>query len=174
MELTCPIQCTYQLTEVTGRKDLAQQSKQKTLKGPLGHFQLNGDMAHQYCISNEAFGFLGRKPAFIVWYYGKVHTSRSKIKIWQCVESDQLYLLSGSSAWWLPPPPRTAAQSAPLLIWLRLKTLHVPWKTTAQSGDIDRATPRWVFLFLPVCGSWTKGGGGGGGSALSWPTQDNT
>lgn len=61
MELTCPIQCTYQLTEVTGRKDLAQQSKQKTLKGPLGQFQLNGDMGHRYCISNEA---LRAKPAF--------------------------------------------------------------------------------------------------------------
>lgn len=47
MKLTCPIQCTYQLTEVTGRKDLAQQSKQKTLERPLGHFHLNGDMAHQ-------------------------------------------------------------------------------------------------------------------------------
>lgn len=41
MQLTCPIQCTYHLIEVTGRKDLAQQSKQKTLKGPLGHFQQN-------------------------------------------------------------------------------------------------------------------------------------
>lgn len=48
MELTCPIQCTYRLTEVTVRKDLAQQSTQKTLKGPQGRFQLNGDMAHQY------------------------------------------------------------------------------------------------------------------------------
>lgn len=38
MELTCPIQCTYHLTEVTGRKDLAQQSKQKTLKGLPGTF----------------------------------------------------------------------------------------------------------------------------------------
>lgn len=109
-------------------------------------------MAHQYRISNEAFAFQQ------VWYYSKVHTSRSKIKIWQCVESDQLYLLSGSSAWWLPP--RAAAQLAALLIWLRLKTLHVPWKTSAQSSDIDRATPRWVFLFLPVCGSWTEDGGG--------------
>lgn len=58
MELTCPIQCTYRLTEVTVRKDLAQQSTQKTLKGPLGHFQLNGDMAHQYCTSAAIFHFL--------------------------------------------------------------------------------------------------------------------
>lgn len=164
MELTCPIRCTYQLTEVTGRKDLAQQSKQKTLEGPLGHFQLNGDMAHQYCISNKALG----TPAFKVWYYSELRTSRSKIKIWQCVESDQLYLLSGSSAWWLLP--RAAAQLAVLLIWLRLKTLHVPWMTTAQSGDIDRATPRWVFLFLPVCGSWTQDGGG----AVPWADPHRT
>lgn len=55
MELTCPIQCTYRLTEVTVRKDLAQQSTQKTLKGPLGHFQLNGDMARQYYNPNGKF-----------------------------------------------------------------------------------------------------------------------
>lgn len=41
MEVTCPIQCTYKLTEVTVRKDLAQQSTQETLKGPRGHFRLN-------------------------------------------------------------------------------------------------------------------------------------
>lgn len=34
MELTCPSQCTYRLTEVAVRKDLAQQSTQKTLKSP--------------------------------------------------------------------------------------------------------------------------------------------
>lgn len=61
MELTCPIQCTYRLTEVTVRKDLAQQSTQKTLKGPQGHFQLNGDMADQYCISTAALNFLRGK-----------------------------------------------------------------------------------------------------------------
>lgn len=55
MELTCQIQCTYRLTEVTVRKDLAQQSTQKTLKGPRGHFPLNGDMAHQYCICSIEF-----------------------------------------------------------------------------------------------------------------------
>lgn len=58
MELACPSQCTYRLTEVTVRKDLAQQSTQKTLKGPQGHFQLNGDMAHQYFTSAAAFHFL--------------------------------------------------------------------------------------------------------------------
>lgn len=57
MELTCQIQCTYRLTEVTVRKDLAQQSTQKTLKGPRGHFPLNGDMAHQYCILTAALNF---------------------------------------------------------------------------------------------------------------------
>lgn len=62
-------------------------------------------MARQYRISNEAFALQQ------VWYDSKVHTSRSKIKIWQYVESDQRYLLSGSSAWWLPPLPRAAAAS---------------------------------------------------------------
>lgn len=57
MELTCQIQCTYRLTEVTVRKDLAQQSTQKTLEGPWGHFPLNGDMEHQYCISTAALNF---------------------------------------------------------------------------------------------------------------------
>lgn len=143
MELTCPIQCTYHLTEVTGRKDLAQQSKQKTLKGPPGHFFCENYGAS---ISHLKWGL---RLSGKVWYYSKVHTSRSKIKIWQCVRPDQLYLLSGSSAWWLlPPPPRAAAQLAALLIRRRLKTLHVPWKSPAQSSDIDRATPRWVFLFL--------------------------
>lgn len=61
MELTCPSQCTYRLTEVTVRKDLAQQSTQKTLKGPQGHFQLNGDMAHQYCPWTAVFHFLPSK-----------------------------------------------------------------------------------------------------------------
>lgn len=51
MELPCPIQRTYRPTEVTVSKDLAQHSMQKTLKGPLGHFQLNGDlsMLHLSC-----------------------------------------------------------------------------------------------------------------------------
>lgn len=48
MELTCPGQCTYRLTEVTVRKDLAQQSKQKTLKGPQGRLPLGGGKARQY------------------------------------------------------------------------------------------------------------------------------
>ena len=61
MELTCPIQCTYRLTEVTVRKDLAQQSTQKTLKGPRGHFQLNGDMARQYRRSAAVFQFPANK-----------------------------------------------------------------------------------------------------------------
>lgn len=168
MELTCPIQCIYRLTEVTVRKDLAQQSTQKTLKGLWGHFQLNGDMVHQYCISTAAFTFLLGGTGFKSLILKR--TSRSKIRIWQCVKSDQLYLLSRSSTRMVLP--RAAAQLAALLISLWLKTLHVPWKTAAQSSDIDRATLRWVFLFLPVCGSWAKDGGGG--SALSWPTQDNT
>lgn len=122
-------------------KDLAQQSKQKTLKGPSGHF-----FSENYGASISHLKW-GPSLSGKVWYYSKVHTSRSKIKIWQCVRPDQLYLLSGSSAWWLPPP-RAAAQLAALLIRPRLKTLHVPWKSQAQSSDIDRATPRWVFLFL--------------------------
>lgn len=36
MELTCPGQCTYRLTEVTVRKDLAQQSKQKNFERSSG------------------------------------------------------------------------------------------------------------------------------------------
>lgn len=61
MELACQSQCTYRLSEVTVRKDLAQQSTQKTLKGPQGHFQLNGDMAHQYCTSAAVVHFLHSK-----------------------------------------------------------------------------------------------------------------
>lgn len=58
MEPTCPIQCAYRLTEVTVRKDLAQQSTQKTSKGPWGHFPLNGDMARQYSTSTAKFHLL--------------------------------------------------------------------------------------------------------------------
>lgn len=90
----------------------------------------------------------------------------------ECVELDQLYLLTCSSA--RLPLPSAAAQLAVLLISPWLKTLHVPWKAATQSCDIDRATLRWVFLSLPVCGSWTKDGVGGGGGALSWPPRDNT
>lgn len=46
MELTCPSQCTYRLTEVTVRKDPAQQSTQKTLKGPQGHFPTKWRYGH--------------------------------------------------------------------------------------------------------------------------------
>lgn len=96
-------------------------------------------------------------------------TSRSKIEIWQCVR-----VWSALSPLWRGTArlqPLAAAQLSVLLISLRLKTLHVPWKPATQSGDIDRATLRWVFLCLPVCGSWTEDGGGDG--ALCWPTQDN-
>lgn len=55
MALTCPSQCTYKLTEVTVRKDLAQQSTQKTSEGPLGRFRLNGDMVRRYCTSTAVF-----------------------------------------------------------------------------------------------------------------------
>lgn len=50
-----PGQCTYKLTEVTVRKDPAQQSTQKTSEGPRGHFGLNGDMVHQYCTWTAGF-----------------------------------------------------------------------------------------------------------------------
>lgn len=83
MELTCPIQCTYRLTEVTVRKDLAQQSTQKTLKGPQGRFQLNGDMAYQYFTSTALLHFMLRERNRLekLLYKSKVHTSRSKIQI---------------------------------------------------------------------------------------------
>lgn len=156
MGLTCPSQCTYRLTEVTDRKDLAQQSKQKTLEGPLGRFYLNADMLHRYCLL-AIFPFHISKCCLENFVFKcKMRPCRSKIQMWQCVWSDQLYLLC------LVAPPRlllAAALLAVLLISLWLKTLHVPWKTATQSGDIDRATPRWVFLFLPVCGSRAKNWG---------------
>lgn len=60
MALTCPSQCTYRLTEVTVRKDPAQQSTQKTLKGPQGPFNymeiwhINIPPLPQYSVSYTA------------------------------------------------------------------------------------------------------------------------
>lgn len=140
MEVTCPIQCTYKLTEVTVRKDLAQQSTQETLKGPQGRFRLNGDTPHRHHIFSFPLSERNSQNRTLKF---DIKAKRAHAHVWPALSV------------------RAAAQLAALLISLWLKTLHVPWKTATQSSDIDRATLRWAFLFLPVCGSGTEGGGWG-------------
>lgn len=111
MELTCPGQCTYRLTEVTVRKDLAQQSKQKNFERSSGTpptgWRKSASIRHVGC---HFFNFL-RRYTRGGWKQKKVQeTRRSKMEIWR---RDQLY----------PPKPRPPSP-APRLLPLLLLLLH--------------------------------------------------
>lgn len=162
MERTCPIPCTYTLTEVTDRKDLAQQSTQKTFQRSSGTVSAKWRYGISIVRPNCSIQFPADGMQRLNWLW-KFDIKAKFMQVDQRYRSDAVWSLIGFILFLAALHGcccrRAAAQLAALLISLRLKTLHVPWKTTTQSSDIDRATLRWVFLFLPVCGSWTKDGG---------------